>query len=217
MSYLKHKEHFEIAYKTGADIWTHPPTAEESVKLTENLKPGAFILDIGSGRGFFTRHLAKMGFNVIGLDFEEGIVKKANENIKDWGLEGKLKFIEGDALNIPLPDASFDAVCDIGLFETLYKEDWPKYANEVSRILKPGGFYLNVSLSRETPHFFEYYPKKDTKRDFEKYGIYYHFFEKEEMENIFADKFEIVSEQTELDKKEREIILLETLFQKIKK
>lgn len=216
MSYLDHKQHFNIAYKTGTDAWTHPYTNKESLILTEKLSPGAYILDIGSGRGYLAKHLAEMGFKVIGIDFEGDIVKKANENVKDWGLEGKLKFMEADTLNIPFPDLSFDAVCDFGLFETLYNEDWKTYANEISRILKPNGFYLNVSLSSETQHFFEFAPQKGAQKDFEKYGIHYHFFEKEEMKNIFVDKFQLIREQTKHATKDEKIILLETLFQKLK-
>lgn len=214
MGYLEHKEHFNIAYKTGTDVWTHPYTTKESLVLTGKLPRGAYILDIGSGRGFLSKHLADMGFKVIGIDFEGEIVKKTNEDIKDWGLEGKLKFVEADILSIPFPDESFDGACDFGLFETLNKEDWPTYVKEVHRVLKPGGFYLNVSLSRETQNFFEFSPKKEEAVDFEKYGIHYHFFGKDEMRDIFANKFTLVSEQTALAKKNERIVLLETLFQK---
>ncbi len=216
MSYLEHKEHFNIAYKTGTDTWSHPYTESESLKLTEKLPKGALILDIGSGRGFFAKHLAELGFRVIGIDFEKEIIKKANENIKDWALEGKLKFMEGDAMNIPLTDNSFDAVCDLGLLETLYKEDWTKYENEINRVLKVGGFYLNVSLSRETQTFFEFLPKKETEGDFEKYGIHYHFFEKDEMKNIFKNTMEIISQEVKQTKKDKNVLVLETLFRKVK-
>lgn len=214
MSYLEHKKHFNIAYKTGADVWSHPPKEQEGLKLIEKLKDGALILDIGSGRGFFARHLASLGFRVIGIDFESEIVRKANENIKDWGLEGKLKFMEADATDIPLSDESFDAVCDFGLLETLFKEDWQKYMSEINRVLKPGGFYLNVSLSRDTQNFFEFSPKKDG-GDFEKYGINYHFFTKEEMQDIFRENFSIISqEENASSERGANVILLETLFQK---
>lgn len=216
MSYLEHKKHFNTAYKTGADVWTHPYTTKESFKLTEKLLPDAYVLDIGSGRGFLAKHLARMGFKVIGIDFDKDIVNKANDNIKDWGLEGRVKFVEADALSIPFPDGSFDAACDFGLFETLYKNDWEKYASEISRVLKPKGFYLNVSLSNETGHFFEFSPKGSAEKDFEKYGIHYHFFEKKEIENIFSKEFEVISQETSPATKNEGVIVLETLFQKIK-
>lgn len=215
MSYIEHKEHFNIAYKTGADSWTHPSTTTEGKIFIEKLSPGANILDVGSGRGFFAKHLAELGFKVIGIDFANDMVKKANENIADWGLEGKVKFVEADVLNIPLIDGGFDGVCDFGLFETLYNEDWPTYAKEINRVLKPGGLYLNVSLSRETQHFFEFSPKSGTNVDFEKYGIHYHFFGEDEMKTIFLRKFNVLSQKTELAKTDEKIILLETLFQKV--
>lgn len=214
MSYLEHKEHFNIAYKTGADTWTHPSTTTEGRIFIEKLSPGANILDVGSGRGFFAKHLAGLGFKVIGIDFAKDAVEKANANITDWGLEGKLKFVEADVLNIPFVDVSFDAVCDFGLFETLYKEEWPIYVKEINRVLKPGGLYLNVSLSRETQHFFEFSPKAGIDADFEKYGIHYHFFGEDEMKTIFLEKFEVISQKTELAKTDGKIVLLETLFRK---
>jgi ubiquinone/menaquinone biosynthesis C-methylase UbiE len=214
MSYLEHKKHFNTAYKTGTDAWTRPYTNKESLKLTERLSPNAYVLDIGSGRGFLAKHLAELGFKVIGIDFDGDIVNKANGNITDWKLGGRVKFVEADALSIPFPDASFDAACDFGLFETLHEDNWEKYANEVIRVLKPNGFYLNVSLSRETGHFFEFSPKGNTEKDFEKYGIHYHFFEKDEIKNIFLGKLEIVSQETSLATKNDGVVLLETLFQK---
>lgn len=217
MTYQEHKKHFYISYKTGTDAWTHPYTNKESLRLTEKLAPGSVILDVGSGRGYLAKHLAEMGFKVIGIDFESEIVKKINEDRKDWGLAEKLKFAEADALNIPFEDASFDAVTDFGLFETLFKEDWGTYAKEINRVLKPGGFYLNVSLSHDTAQFFEFYPKKGIENDFEKYGIHYHFFSKDEMVDIFKDKFALVSQANMPAAKNEKMVLLETLFQKLKK
>ena len=220
MRYQKHKKHFETAYKTGTDVWTHAPSPKQVAKLTDKLQKGGLILELGSGRGLFTKHLAQVGFKLIGLDFEGNIVKKANKNIKDWGLQGKVKFMEGDALDIPLADASFDGVCDFGLFENLYKEDWPKYANEVNRVLKPGGYYLNVSLSNKTQSFFEFNPSAGSEREFEKHEMHYYFFEGEEIKNIFKNHFRVVSQEikpAEAPREVNKVTLVETLFQKFPK
>lgn len=214
MDYHGHKEYFETAYKTGSDTWPRMPIEIQGLKLMEQLPLEAMILDIGSGRGLFAKHMAEMGFRVIGLDFEGNIVKKANAEIKNWGLEGKLKFMEANILDIPFTDASFDGACDFGLLENLFKEDWETYAKEITRILKPGGFYLNVSISRDTKNFFEFSPMASKEGDFEKYGIYYHFFEKEEIRKIFQNKLSIISQENTPIKKPRDMILLETLLQK---
>jgi len=119
-------------------------------------------------------------------------------------------------LAIPFPDAHFDAICDFGLFETLHREDWPQYLIEISRVLKPGGYYLNVSLSRETQNFLNFHPVNEmSDGDLERYGIRYHFFTHDEMQNIFSSKFETISEQTELSKKQKGLVLLRTLFKKL--
>lgn len=216
MDYNEEKKYFEIAYKTGADIWTHLPIKSRGVKLLEKLPQGALILDIGSGRGLFSKQMTEAGFRVIGIDFEKEIVKKANEEIKNWGLEGKLKFMEADALDIPFADASFDGACDFGLMENLYSKDWETYSEEIKRILKPGGFYLNASMSRETQNFFEFSPKASDDGEFQKYGVHYHFFKKEEMVDIFKGKLNLISQNIEFLEKPREIALLESLFQKPK-
>ncbi|MEI6580763.1 MAG: class I SAM-dependent methyltransferase [bacterium] len=216
MDYHEHKNYFETAYKTGTDIWTHLPMKARGEMLMEQLSPGALILDVGSGRGLFAKQLAETGFRVIGIDFEGNIVKKTNEEIKNWGLEGKLKFMEASALDIPFTDNSFDGVCDFGLLENLFQEDWGKYASEISRVLKPGGFYLNTSFSRETQHFFEFYPKGSENGEFEKYGVHYHFFNKDEMRDIFNHKLTPIEQDIEFTDKPNQVALLETLFQKAK-
>ncbi|MFA6077113.1 MAG: class I SAM-dependent methyltransferase [Candidatus Paceibacterota bacterium] len=217
MDYSKHKDYYKTAYQNGTDIWTHLPVKTRGVKkLIEKLPPGGSILDIGSGRGLIAKNLAEMGFKVIGIDFEGDVVRKVNEEIKNWKLEGKLKFIEADVFDIPFTDASFDGVCDFGLLENLYQGDWELYANEINRILRPGGFYLNVSLSRKTKDFLDFSPINSKNGELEKDDVHYHFFEKEEIVNIFNKKMTLVSDSIEFSEKPREVALLQTLFQKKK-
>jgi len=216
MDYKKHKEYFEAAYRTGSDIWTHLPLKNRGKALMEQLPSNSIILDIGSGRGFFAKKLVEFGYKVIGLDFESNIVKKTNKEVKEWGLEGRLRFVEGNALDLPFTDNSFDGVCDFGLLENLYKEDWEKYANEVCRVLKLGGFYLNTSLSRETQNFLDFRPKGSKSGDLHKYGVYYHFFEKDEMKDVFNHQLNLINQDIEFVEKPRQVALLETLFQKKK-
>lgn len=214
MDYKDHKEYFETAYRTGSDIWTHIPAKERGEMLTNELSRGALILDVGSGRGLFAKQLAENGYSVIGIDFEPNIVKRANEEIKNWNLQGKLRFVEGDALDIPFTDESFDGVYSFGLMENLYKDDWTKYASEIIRVLRPGGFYLNVSMSRETQQFLGFNPKGSDSGDFERYGIHYHFFNKEEVEGIFASQLQLIEQKIESVDTPDQISLLASLFRK---
>ncbi len=214
MDYKGHKEHFDIAYRTGSDFWTNLFSKDKEKILIEELPQGSLILDIGSGRGLFAKKLAESGFSVIGLDFEKNIIDKTNNEINNWGLSGKLKFVEGDVLDIPFIDSSFDAVCDFGLIENLDKNDWSKYKDEVNRVLKSGGLYLNVSLSKDTQNFFEFSPKNSEDGDFEKYNIHYHFFTKEEIKNIFKNELDMINQKIEFVKGPNDVVIIETLFRK---
>ena len=218
MDYRKQKNYYKTAYQNGIDIWTHLPNKIQGAKkLIEKLPAGGTVLDIGSGRGLITKNLAEMGFKVIGIDFEGDIVEKANREIKNWGLQGKLKFMEADVFDLPFTDTSFDGVCDFGLLENLLQEDWDSYANEINRILRPGGFYLNVSLSRKTKNFFTFSPINSNDGDFDQEDMHYHFFEKEEIRNIFKKNMTLISDRIEFVEKPRELALLQTLFQKFPK
>ena len=214
MKYNEHKKYFETAYKNGSDYWTHLPNQMRGLKLLEKLPPNSLILDVGSGRGLFGKRMAEAGFRVIGIDFEPNIVQKSNADIKSWGLEGKLKFMEADALDIPLADNSFDGVCDFGILDNLFQEDWEIYANEITRVLKPGGFFLNLSLSKENHNFFDFNPKGSPTGNLDKYGIHYHFFTKDEMLNVFKDKLKLISQNLDIIQKPHETIMLESFFQK---
>ena len=214
MDYEKHKKFFETAYRTGSDIWTNLSMEGRGLLLMKELPKDSIILDIGSGRGFFAKKLVENGYRVIGIDFEPNIVKKSNSQIKDWGYEGRLKFIEADALDLPFTDNSFDGVCDFGLMENLYKEDWGQYVKEVGRVLKPGGFYLNTSLSSETQNFFDFKPKASEGGSFQKYGMNYYFFNKDEIKNIFKNELISVEQNIEFVDKPGKFALVETLFKK---
>lgn len=69
------------------------------------LPPGGSALDVACGSGKLTAELAKLsgGGRVVGLDFSPEMLEVARHS------HPNLEFIEGDALNLPFPDASFDA------------------------------------------------------------------------------------------------------------
>lgn len=214
MKYKGNQDYFETAYRTGSDSWTHLSKKTQLEKLVSRIKEGSIILDVGSGRGLYAKYLAQLGHSVLGLDSEKNIVNKINLEIKNWELAGKLKFVEGSVLDIPFTDNSFDGIYDISLLEYLYKEDWEEYAKEITRVLKKGGFYLNISISKDTTKFLDMNPKDSVDGDVHKYGIHYHFFTQDEIKNIFKDKL-ILEEQTIEDiSSEEDTLYIVSLFKK---
>jgi demethylmenaquinone methyltransferase / 2-methoxy-6-polyprenyl-1,4-benzoquinol methylase len=70
------------------------------------LRPGGSALDVACGSGKLTAELAKIAGprgRVVGLDFSGGMLEIARR------AHPALELIEGDALNLPFDDASFDA------------------------------------------------------------------------------------------------------------
>src|SRR6187200_525991 len=66
--------------------------------------PGSRALDVATGTGDLAIELARRGASVVGLDFSDGMLELARK--KAPGIE----FVQGNALALDYPDASFDAV-----------------------------------------------------------------------------------------------------------
>ena len=215
MDYSEQKKFFKTAYATGSDSWTNTTLPTFGSELTAKLAENAMVLDLGSGRGRFPFELAHEGFKVIGLEYIKDVVDKNNKEVKNFKLESKLRFIEGDVFDIPLTDESFDAVADIGLLQHIHPEEWTDYRAEVVRILKSGGYYFLITLSKGTPTFFNWHPKRERSGDFDRDGVYYHFFTNEELTLLFENDFETISEHTEkVDMHGDTVVFLVTLLRK---
>lgn len=180
------KNYFEIAYRTGSDVWTHIPYHMIAMKMLPALEKDAMVLDVGAGRGLWISKLVADGNRVIGLENIPDVVKKGNQDIKFHGFEDRARFIYGDARDIPLVDDSFDAVTCIAVLEHLAVSDWDTSISEIRRVLKPGGLVLNVSLSKDTDRFLGFQPKRSPQSQFEKFGVSYYFFSPAEMNDLFG-------------------------------
>jgi len=110
--------------------------------LLKELKPqkGMKILDIGSGNGETVLTIAeKVGpkGKAVGVDFSSEGIALAKERAKERKLENIVEFHQANALELPFPDNSFDAViseCVVCLIQ-----DKQKALNEKVRVLKLGG------------------------------------------------------------------------------
>ncbi len=105
------------------------------------IKKGDVILDLGSGAGndcFVARALTGETGRVVGIDFTDEMLKKANEHVQKLNLKN-VEFIKGDIENMPLPDNEFDVIvsnCVLNLVP-----DKQKAFAEMYRTLKTGGHF----------------------------------------------------------------------------
>lgn len=101
---------------------------------------GSRALDIGCGGGWDSIFLAQCGFAVTGIDVSPKAIQLARERAVEAGVQ--VDFRPGNALDLPVEDRSIDLANDRGCFHVIPEEDRFRYAQEVERILKPGGQLL---------------------------------------------------------------------------
>lgn len=105
------------------------------------------ILDIATGTGDLAMLLAKAvpDATVTGVDLSEGMLAVGRRKAEQAGLQHRISFLTGDALNLPFPDNAVDAITvayGVRNFDHLDRG----YA-EMLRVLRPGGLLCVLELS----------------------------------------------------------------------
>ena len=130
----------------------HPGGFDATRKLLGSchIDKSSKILDIGCGKGTTSILLAqKYGCTVVGLDLDEDLLSQATKLVKRRGLEQKVSFRVGDALNMPFPDNEFDRA--FGQAVLILVGDKKKAIQEALRVTKPGGCVGWLELSWKKP------------------------------------------------------------------
>ena len=104
------------------------------------VQSGDHALDLCCGTGDIAFALGRRGAEVTGLDFNSQMLEVAESRNKipdpKSGTRNPI-FIQGDAQQIPFPDASFDIVT-VG-YGLRNLADWEKGLEEMRRVARPGG------------------------------------------------------------------------------
>lgn len=115
------------------------------MKKHAQLAPGGSFLEIGCGRGAGAS-LIRRQFSpglVCAMDLDPLMIRRACHYLGPEDL-GEISFCVADALNLPHPDSSFDAIFSFGVLH--HVPDWQGALQEVGRVLKPHGIYFLEEL-----------------------------------------------------------------------
>jgi demethylmenaquinone methyltransferase/2-methoxy-6-polyprenyl-1,4-benzoquinol methylase len=119
-----------------------------------NVKPGDRALDICCGTGDIAFALAAQGAEVVGLDFTEQMLAVAASKVHSLksnvhspqSTAHSPQFVRGDAMKLPFPDDSFDAVTvGYGLRNLV---SWETGLNEMIRVARPGGHIVVLDFGK---------------------------------------------------------------------
>ena len=97
--------------------------------------PGQRVLDVACGNGNASLAAARRFCEVVGIDYVPALLEQGRERAQADGLA--VDFREGDAEDMPFPDAAFDVV--ISTLGVMFAPDQEKAAGELLRVCKPGG------------------------------------------------------------------------------
>lgn len=130
-----HKRFLERAAlynKFGYDI------EKERYFIIEKARPVCgTILEVGTGKGYFTLALAQEGFNFTSVDISDTEQKYAQLNLMYYGLEQQVHFNVADAESLAYKDGFFDIIFSVNMIHHLFSAG--KVCNEFVRILSPKG------------------------------------------------------------------------------
>ncbi len=135
-------------YNRIADIydqsrWLTESVAEEVVNFIltlVNARPDKSFLEPGVGTGLNVLPLIKQGYSVTGIDISQEMLNQLRQKLHE--VPPNLNLIHADASRLPFSNESFDVVLTVHMIHTV--DNWKTFLDEIERVLKPKGFYLNA-------------------------------------------------------------------------
>ena len=136
---------WEADYTRGTDGWDlgGPTPAFKRLASSGQFKPGRMMV-LGAGRGHDAREFARHGFQVTAVDFTPYAVHEIQRLAEP---RAPVEILQHDLFTLPRElDASIDYVLEYTCFCAIDPQRRSEYAGVVTRLLKPGGIYIDLAF-----------------------------------------------------------------------
>lgn len=140
MRYFQERDAFYREY--GYDIFFERQRFLEWLEIVPSP-----ILELGSGKGYFTALLSRISEEVIAVDINREAIAFARVFLEAYGRPDRVRFVCSQAKTLPLPDASINCVLSFNAWHHI--DNTYSVLAEIRRILAPGAILAVVDFSEE--------------------------------------------------------------------
>lgn len=137
--------HLELAYNYYGNPKARYPMYEIRrdyvLEMLDKLQPGC-LLDGGCGAGYIVVEGLNRGWDAVGIDFAESMVKLAHNYLREQGHDPFRVKIGSVADMSAFGDSSFDVITLLGVSQYFPADEDNRIWREVHRVLKPQGYVI---------------------------------------------------------------------------
>ncbi len=183
-------DYWNERYTSGSTPWdsgTTPPEVEAFWQQHRSrFTDGDVALDLGCGTLTNLQFLARQGLRAYGLDASYIALRRGYAKLVDnQAQEHDFSALVGDVTCLPYRNRLAGYILDLGCMHTLELPQRTTYVDELCRVLVPGGYFHLFGFLRVSPTS----PGPGERR----------FFIPGELDELFADRFTLVSEDIDAE------------------
>jgi ubiquinone/menaquinone biosynthesis C-methylase UbiE len=140
------------------ELWARAAESKPRRRVLELAAPrdGEDVLEVATGTGVQLVRLAQArdGGRTVGVELAEGMVNQTRRRLAAAGLAERVELIQGNALELPFAEASFDLLVNSYMLDLLPRDDIPRAVAEFERVLRPGGRLVlsNMTVGERRSH-----------------------------------------------------------------